>query len=138
MIDKLQGIKLRFEFLSEKLAEPDAMADRDAWRDMVKERASLEEIVTAFDEYSAVLSALDNCKAMLNEKLESEMKELVRMEIEELETKREALDAQLHILLLPKDPNDDRDVILEIRAGTGGDEASLFGADLLRMYLRFA
>ena len=102
MIDKLQGIKQRFDFLSEKLAEPDAMADKDAWREMVKERASLEEIVTAFDEYSAVLSSLENCKAMLNERLDSEMKELVRAEIGELETKRETLDAQLHVLMLPK------------------------------------
>ena len=138
MIDKLQGIKLRFDFLSEKLAEPDAMADRDAWREMVKERASLEEIVAKFDEYKTVLDALENCKSMLNDRLDSDMKELVRAEIEELEAKREDIYAQLHILLLPKDPNDDRDVILEIRAGTGGDEASLFGADLLRMYLRYA
>ncbi len=138
MIDKLQGIKQRFEFLSEKLAAPDALEDRDAWRDMVKERASLEEIVVAFDEYSTVQLSLENCKAMLNDHLDNEMKELVHFEIEELETKLEELDNRLHILLLPKDPNDDRDVILEIRAGTGGDEASLFGADLLRMYLRYA
>lgn len=138
MIDKLQGIKLRFDFLSEKLAEPGATADQNAWREMVKERAALEEIVMAFDEYSTVLSAIDNCKAMLSERLDSEMKELVRAEIDELEEKRQSLDEQLHILLLPKDPNDKRDVILEIRAGTGGDEASLFGADLLRMYLRYA
>lgn len=138
MIDKLQGIKQRFDFLSEKLASPDAMADKDAWREMVKERASLEEIVVAFDEYIASQNALENCKAMQNEHLDSEMKELVRSEIEELETRLKALDQQLHLLILPKDPNDERDVILEIRAGTGGDEASLFGADLLRMYLRFA
>jgi len=138
MIDKLQGIKQRFDFLSEKLASPDAMADKDAWREMVKERASLEEIVLAFDEYCAAQSALDNCKAMQNEHLDSEMKELVHTEIEELETKLETLGKQLHVLILPKDPNDERDVILEIRAGTGGDEASLFGADLLRMYLRYA
>ncbi len=138
MTDKLQGIKLRFEFLSEKLASPDAMADREQWRDMVKERASLEEIVLAFDEYTQTQSSLDNCKAMLEDKLDSEMKELVHTEIEELEGKLETLDKRLHLLLLPKDPNDDKDVILEIRAGTGGDEASLFGADLLRMYLRYA
>ncbi len=138
MIDKLQGIKLRFDFLSEKLGEPDAMADRDAWREMVKERSSLEEIVTAFDEYQEVSGALDNCKAMMGERLDSEMKDLVRAEIEELEEKQESLEAQLRVLLLPKDPNDERDVILEIRAGTGGEEASLFGADLLRMYLRYA
>jgi len=138
MTDKLQGIKSRFDFLSDKLAAPDAMNDRDQWREMVKERAALEEIVTAFDEYSATQAALDTCKAMLNDHLDSEMKELVHAEIEELEEKLVALDGQIHILLLPKDPNDDRDVILEVRAGTGGDEASLFGADLLRMYLRYA
>jgi peptide chain release factor 1 len=138
MIDKLQGVKQRFDFLSEKLSEPDAMADLAAWRELVKERASLEEIVAVFDAYSAAQSALENCNAMLNERLDSEMKELVRAEVEELEAKISSLDAQLHLLLLPKDPNDERDVILEIRAGTGGEEASLFGANLLRMYLRYA
>jgi peptide chain release factor 1 len=132
------GIKHRFDYLSDKLAAPDAMDNRDLWRDMVKERASLEEIVAAYDEYTAAQESLDNCKAMLNDRLDNEMKELVHAEIEELTAKIEELDAKLHILLLPKDPNDDRDVILEIRAGTGGDEASLFGADLLRMYLRYA
>jgi len=138
MFDKLQGIKQRFDLLSEKLAAPDAMNDRDLWRDMVKERASLEEIVLAFDEYESTKASLDNCKAMLNDHLDSEMKELVHAEIEELEEKLQTLDEKLRVLLLPKDPNDDKDVILEIRAGTGGDEASLFGADLLRMYLRYA
>ena len=138
MIEKLLGIKQRFDLLSERLSAPDAMNDRDVWREMVKERASLEEIVAAFDEYSAAKAQLDNCKAMLNDHLDSEMKELVHAEIEELEAQLTSLDEKLHVLLLPKDPNDDRDVILEIRAGTGGDEASLFGADLLRMYLRFA
>ena len=138
MIDKLQGVKQRFDFLSEKLSEPDAMADLSTWRELVKERASLEEIVAVFDAYSAAQSALENCNAMLNERLDSEMKELVRAEVEELEAKISSLDAQLHLLLLPKDPNDERDVILEIRAGTGGEEASLFGANLLRMYLRYA
>ena len=138
MIEKLLGIKQRLDLLSERLSAPDAMNDRDVWREMVKERASLEEIVAAFDEYSAAKAQLDNCKAMLNDHLDSEMKELVHAEIEELEAQLTSLDEKLHVLLLPKDPNDDRDVILEIRAGTGGDEASLFGADLLRMYLRFA
>ena len=138
MTDKLQGIKLRFDFLSEKLAAPDAMNDRDLWREMVKERASLEEIVVAYDEYMTAQASLENCRTMLNDHLDVEMKELVRAEIDELEAKMQTLDEQIHVLLLPKDPNDDKDVILEVRAGTGGDEASLFGADLLRMYLRYA
>jgi peptide chain release factor 1 len=104
------------------------MADKDAWREMAKERASLEEIVFAFDEYQQTQASIDGCRAMLNEHLESEMKELVHEEIAGLERKLEGLEERLHILLLPKDPNDEQDVILEIRAGTGGDEASLFGA----------
>lgn len=138
MIEKLQGIKQRFDLLSERLAAPEAMNDREQWREMVKERASLEEIVLIFDQYCDAQDALTSCKKMLGEHLENEMKELVHSEIEELESKLSNLEERLHILLLPKDPNDDRDVILEIRAGTGGDEASLFGADLLRMYLRYA
>jgi len=94
--------------------------------------------VTAFEEYQAASASLEECRAMLGEHLEAEMKELVHAEIASLEQKQTALEERLHLLLLPKDPNDERDVILEIRAGTGGDEASLFGADLLRMYLRYA
>lgn len=138
MLEKLHGIKERYDLLSEKLADPGVMADKDAWRDMVKERASLEEIVVAFDEYQKSRQSLEECRVMLGEHLDSEMKELVHAEIAELEDKLSDLEAELHLLLIPKDPNDERDVILEIRAGTGGDEASLFGADLLRMYLRYA
>ena len=138
MLDKLKGIKERYELLSKKLADPGVMDDRDAWREMAKERASLEEIVTAFDEYTETQSSLESCKEMLGEHLDADMKELVHAEISELEQKLESTEEKLHVLLLPKDPNDERDVILEIRAGTGGDEASLFGADLLRMYLRYA
>ncbi len=138
MLDKLKGIKERYDLISEKLADPGVMADKDAWRDMVKERASLEEIVVAFDEYQKTQESLDECKTMLGEHLDGDMKELVHTEIAELEQKLSDLEAELHLLLIPKDPNDERDVILEIRAGTGGDEASLFGADLLRMYLRYA
>ena len=138
MLEKLIGIKERYDLLSAKLAEPDAMADKDAWRAMVKERASLEEIVLAFEEYQTAQESLENCRAMLNDHLDTEMKELVHAEIAELEEKTVSIEERLRVLLLPKDPNDDKDVILEIRAGTGGDEASLFGADLLRMYLRYA
>ncbi|HWQ06585.1 MAG: peptide chain release factor 1 [Clostridiaceae bacterium] len=138
MLEKLIGIKERYDLLSAKLAEPDAMADKDAWRAMGKERAALEEIVVAFDEYQSAQTSLDGCRAMLSDHLDAELKELVHAEVAELETKIASLEERLRILLLPKDPNDDKDVILEIRAGTGGDEASLFGADLLRMYLRYA
>ncbi len=138
MLEKLKGIRQRYEELAARLSGADAMADKDAWRAMVKEHASLEEIVAVFSEYEAAQSAADDCRAMLEDQPDAEMKELVHAELAELEQKMRALDEQLHVLLLPSDPNDEKDVILEIRAGTGGDEASLFGADLLRMYLRYA
>ena len=89
MIEKVLGIKHRFDYLSEKLAAPDAMNDRDLWREMVKERASLEEIVVAYDEYMTAQASLENCRTMLNDHLDVEMKELVRAEIDELETKQD-------------------------------------------------
>ncbi len=138
MLDKLTGIKARYELLGQKLSASDAMADMDAWRAMNKEHAQLSEIVAVFDSYEAARKSLEECRSMLEEKLDAEMKELVHAEIATLEEKLAALEQQLHVLLLPKDPNDEKDVIVEIRAGTGGDEASLFGADLLRMYLRYA
>ena len=138
MLNKLQGIKARYEELTHTLSRPEAMADQAAWRDMVKEHAQLEEIVTVFDEYTKAVQAAEDCKEMLTEHLDGEMRELVHGELSELSQKAEALTEQLKIMLLPKDPNDDKNVIIEIRAGTGGDEAALFGADLLRMYQRYA
>ena len=138
MLNKLQGFKTRYEELTNKLSRPDAMEDQSAWREMVKEHAQLEEIVAVFDEYSAAAVALKDCKAMLEERLDPEMREMVHAELGELAQKQEELIERLKIMLLPKDPNDEKNVIIEIRAGTGGEEASLFGADLLRMYLRYA
>ena len=138
MIEKLRGIKARYDQLTEELSAPDAMKDMDAWRARSKEQGSLVEIVSVFDAYEKALASKEDCKEMLNDRLDPEMKELVHGELDELEGACQKLEEQLHVLLLPKDPNDDKDVILEVRAGTGGDEASLFGADLLRMYERFA
>jgi len=138
MLDKLRQLCARYEQLSERMAEPDAMNDRESWREMVREHASLSEIVTASREYEEALQSLSECRGMLTETLDQEMKELVHLEIEELESHCSELEETIRGLLLPKDPNDEKDVIVEIRAGTGGDEAALFGADLLRMYLRYA
>jgi len=138
MINKLKSLKNRYEELTHKLSQPDAMNDQAAWREMVKEHSQLEEIVAAFDEYTAAVEGIEDCKAMLEDHLDAEMKELVHLEMAELEEKQERLNEELKIMLLPKDPNDDKNVIIEIRAGTGGDEAALFGADLLRMYQRYA
>jgi len=138
MLDKLRQLCERYEYLSEQIAASDAMNDLDKWRDMVREHASLEEIVTEFHAYECMKSSLEDCRSMLSETLDSEMKAMVHDEIAELEERILLCETRLRELLLPKDPNDEKDVIVEIRAGTGGDEAALFGADLLRMYLRYA
>ncbi len=138
MLEKLKEISMRYRRLAEEIAKPESMNDMDTWRAMVKEHASLEEIVAASGRYEETLHALSDCREMLEEQMDPEMKELVKTEITELENKKIAQEEELKTLLLPKDENDDKDVILEIRAGTGGDEAALFGADILRMYLRYA
>ncbi|MDR1620687.1 MAG: peptide chain release factor 1 [Clostridiales bacterium] len=138
MREKLEAIKRRFDALEERLASPGAMADQNAWRAMVKEHADLSEIVREYELYKELEQAKADCRAMLLDDPDPEMKEMARCELDELRGREEALLERLKLLLSPKDPNDDRDVIIEIRAGTGGDEAALFGADLLRMYLRYA
>ena len=138
MLDKLKEIEAHYDQLGARMSTPDAMQDMDAWREMAKEHAALEEIVTGYRAYLQTEAQAAECRAMQNESLDADMKELVSAELSELEQKIGEQTLALRALLLPKDPNDDRDVIVEIRAGTGGDEASLFGADLLRMYLRYA
>ena len=138
MIEKLKKLKERFETLSEELARPDAMDDLSAWKKRVREHADLEQIVAAFDAYNKAVDDREACLQMQNDGLDPEMKELVQEELDGLEHAIREGEEALKMLLLPKDENDDKNVILEIRAGTGGDEASLFGADLLRMYLRYA
>src|SRR5690606_22223296 len=103
-----------------------------------KARADLEEKVETYNELKNVQSELTNTRSMLKTETDPEMKELVRTELEELESAEQKLEEKLELLLLPKDPNDDKNIILEIRAGTGGDEAALFAGDLLRMYTRHA
>ncbi len=138
MLDKLKKLRERYDALSARLAEPDVRNDREAWLSMTREHVQLEELASAYDAHVALLAQYDACRAMLGEPLDAEMREMVQQELSELSERLAAGEEQLRILLLPKDPNDDKGVILEIRAGTGGDEASLFGADLLRMYTRYA
>ncbi len=138
MIEKLRKLKERYQTLTELLAQPEATADMDAFKMMVREHAELETIVTAYDRYLVAQRECEDCRAMLSEHPDPEMKALVEEELASLTASLAEQEADLKALLLPKDENDDRGVILEIRAGTGGEEASLFGADLLRMYLRYA
>ena len=138
MREKLIKLKARYEELGRLLSAPDAMADMNAWKELSRERAQLEEIVAVIDQYEKNLREQEGCRELLEEGLDPDMKELTLSELDELKATEERLTEELKILLLPKDPNDERDVILEIRAGTGGEEASLFGSDLLRMYQRYA
>lgn len=138
MLDKLQAIEDKYEQLGELLSDPTVIANQSEWQKHAKAHAKLTDLVAKFREYKEVLKGLEDSREMLREKLDAEMKELVQTELEELKSREEQLQDALRILLLPKDPNDDKNVIVEIRGGAGGEEAALFAADLLRMYTRYA
>ena len=136
MLDKLEAIKGKFEQVGMALTNPDIIGNQKEFQRLSKEYRSLEKIVQPFEEYKNVLSNYDFSKHVLNGS-DEDMRELAKMELPELEAKKEKLEKILTKLLIPKDPQDDKNAILEIRAGTGGDEASLFAGDLLNMYLRY-
>lgn len=138
MIDRLQAVADRYEKLSELLCDPDVAGDARRLKDYSKEQSDLQETYEAYCEYKSVIDQLDDAKAMLGEKLDDEMREMVKMEVEELTERKTELESRINLLLMPKDPNDDKNVIVEIRGAAGGDEAALFAADLFRMYSRYA
>lgn len=137
MEEKLKGIKARFDELSESLADPAVLGDVSRYTEILKQHASLEEIVSEYDKYLS-LSKQEQELLLMLEDGDDEIKELVREELPQIQHDREASETALKLLLVPKDPRDQKNVIMEIRAGTGGDEAALFGADLMRMYIRYA
>ena len=136
MIDKLDALKARFDQIGVALTNPEIINNQKEYGRLSKEYKSLEKVVNPYEEYKRVLNDFDFAKASLNDS-DEDMKELAKMELPSLEEKKEALEKHLTQLLIPKDPQDDKNAILEIRAGTGGDEASLFAGDLLGMYLRY-
>ncbi|MWC27271.1 peptide chain release factor 1 [Paenibacillus sp. MMS18-CY102] len=138
MLDRLSVLADRYEKLSELLCDPDVAGDPKRLREYSKEQSSLQEAYEAFTEYKQVSEQLADAKLMLGEKLDDEMREMVKMEISELDERKTTLDERIRILLLPKDPNDDKNVIVEIRGAAGGDEAALFAYDLYRMYNKYA
>ena len=138
MFDKLDFITEKYQELSEKVADPAIIADQATWQKYMKEMAEIEPIVKAYEKYKKMKADLDDAWEIVNLEDDEEMREMAKEEAHELEAGIEQLEGEMKILLLPKDPNDDKNVILEVRAGTGGDEAALFGGDLLRMYLRYA
>ncbi|MDQ1911213.1 peptide chain release factor 1 [Paenibacillus sp. GD4] len=138
MLDRLQALADRYEKLSELLCDPDVANDSKKLREYSKEQSDLQETYDAYMEYKSVVEQYDAARIMQNEKLDDEMKELVKMELEELSERKTELEEKIKILMMPKDPNDDKNVIVEIRGAAGGDEAALFAADLYRMYSKFA
>ncbi|MGE5047701.1 MAG: peptide chain release factor 1 [Deltaproteobacteria bacterium] len=137
MDDKLQEIEQRFERLTADLSNPEVIADRARFSQVARERSQLEPLVEAFRDFRRVRAELQDNKALLEDK-DADVRAMAKDELPELQARVDQLEARLKILLLPRDPNDERSVILEVRAGAGGDEAGLFAAELLRMYLRYA
>lgn len=138
MLEKLEALKDKYIEISEKISDPETLSDSQKLQKLMKEQAQLEPIALKYDEYMDVLNQLNESKEMLNEKMDDDFREMVKEEVKELTAQEEQLMQDIKVLLLPKDPNDEKDVIVEIRAGVGGDEAGLFAGDLLRMYLRYA
>ncbi|RFU70840.1 peptide chain release factor 1 [Peribacillus saganii] len=138
MLDRLQAVEDRYEKLNELLSDPEIINDSNKLREYSKEQAGIQDTVMAYKEYKTVREQFQDAKAMLDEKLDADMREMVKEEVSELEERMEELEARLKILLIPKDPNDDKNVIMEIRGAAGGDEAALFAGSLYRMYSRFA
>jgi peptide chain release factor 1 len=136
--DQLSRIEQRFDEINSLMADPALLANYEEMTELAQERSTLEDLVTTYREYKDVRRQLADSRLLYHESDDPEMAELARMEIAALEEEEERLEQELKRLLLPKDPNDEKDVIVEIRAGAGGDEAGLFAADLLRMYMRWA
>lgn len=138
MIDKLQALEDKYEDLSHKISDPEIINDQAQWQKLIKEHANLEQIVVKFREYKGILQGIEDSRAMLQDDIDKEFEEMVKLELTELQTKKENLEQELKVLLLPKDPNDDKSVIVEIRGAAGGEEAALFAGSLFRMYTRYA
>ena len=138
MFDKLEDIVLRLEEVLNQLQEPDVANDQNRFRKLMKEQAELTPIVEAYKEYKACKQNIEDSLELLNEESDEEMRELAKEELNESKARVEELENELKILLLPKDPTDDKNVIVEIRAGAGGDEAALFAAEIYRMYVHYA
>jgi len=138
MLDRLEAIAERYEKLSELLCDPAVAGDSAKLREYAKEQSDLQELYDVYQEYKKVTEQLEDAKEMLGEKLDDELRELAKQEVAELSERKEQLEARIRVLLLPKDPNDEKNVIMEIRGAAGGEEAALFAATLYRMYTRYA
>ncbi len=138
MLDKLESLIEHYDELSKKLADPETLAQPAVYRELAKEESDLAPVIKAAKQYLKVISDLESAQAVLNDEADPEMRELAEAEKEELEERRESMEDELKLMLVPKDPEDARNAIVEIRAGTGGDEAGLFAGNLFRMYQYYA
>lgn len=138
MRDKLQAIEDKYLELENLISDPSVMANMEEWQKLTKTHSKMTPIIEKFREYKEVQQGIADALEMLNDKLDNDFRQMVTAELAELKAKNEVLNEELRILLLPKDPNDDKNVIVEIRGGAGGDEAALFAGDLFRMYTRYA
>lgn len=138
MLSKLETLNTRFELVSEKISDPEVIADQPAWREFCREHSELSPIIDEYNKYKAALRSIEDDEEMLAAEDDKELVEMLKSEIAELRRAAEECEEQLKILLIPKDPNDEKNVIMEIRGGTGGEEAALFASDLMRMYGMYA
>lgn len=138
LLEKLEKIKIRFDQINSQLSEAANTNDFERIKNLNKERLNLEEIISAHEKYSTVIKNIEGNYEIINSSREAELIEMAELELDDLKNQKEALEEEIKALLLPKDPNDDKNVIMEIRAGTGGEEAALFANDLFRMYSRYA
>ena len=138
MFDRLDTLRHRFEEIEETLALPEVATDHARVQALARERASIEQLVGIYNEYRNVTQQAEDAQTLLHESSDEDIKTLAHEELEMLQERKEQLEYNLRVALLPKDPNDERDVIVEVRAGTGGEEAALFAAELYRMYMRYA
>jgi len=138
LLEKLEKIKARYDQINGQLSDPAFLNDYEKLKNLNKEKSNLEELIDAYNRYSSVIKNIKGNEEIISTVKDSEMVELAETELEELKELKNKLEEEIKVLLLPKDPNDDKDVIMEIRAGTGGEEAALFAGDLFRMYTRYA
>ncbi len=138
MFEHVEDISLRYDEVLSELSSPEVMNDAEVYRKRMQEQAELEPIVMKYREYKETLEGIEDSKMMLEEESDEEIREMAKEELSELKDRLETIEKDMKILLLPKDPNDEKNVIVEIRAGAGGDEAALFAADLFRMYAKYA
>ena len=137
MIEKLEEIKARFEEVGQLIVQPDVVNDRKKFTGLSKEYGNLEKVVRKYDEYRGALSTEAHAREILETEKDPELRELAKMELDDIAPKIAGLEQEIKDLLTPRDPDDDKNLVLEVRAGTGGDEASIFAGDLFRMYQRY-